>query len=72
MYIRIFGREITKYTVTYGVYIRFWPTLNIYHLFYLGTYLYHTITILYYLECLGTYTLRNTKAPHSREQAFFL
>jgi len=24
----IFGREITKYTVTYGVYIQFWPTLN--------------------------------------------
>jgi hypothetical protein len=23
----IFGREITKYTVIYGVYIRFWPTL---------------------------------------------
>jgi hypothetical protein len=22
-----FGREITKYTVKYGVYIRFWPTL---------------------------------------------
>jgi len=24
----IFGREITKYTVIYGVYIRFWPTLG--------------------------------------------
>jgi hypothetical protein len=24
-----FGREITKYTVIYGVYIRFWPTLTI-------------------------------------------
>jgi hypothetical protein len=24
-----FGREITKYTVIYGVYIRFWPTLVI-------------------------------------------
>jgi len=24
----IFGREITKYTVIYGVYIRFWPTLK--------------------------------------------
>jgi len=24
----IFGREITKYTVIYGVYIRFWPTLR--------------------------------------------
>ena len=23
------GREITKYTVIYGVYIRFWPTLHI-------------------------------------------
>jgi len=23
----IFGREITKYTVIYGVYIRFWATL---------------------------------------------
>jgi hypothetical protein len=25
----IFGREITEYTVIYGAYIRFWPTLNI-------------------------------------------
>jgi len=25
----IFGRDITKYTVIYGVYIRFWPTLFI-------------------------------------------
>jgi len=25
----IFGREITKYMVIYGVYIRFWPTLLI-------------------------------------------
>ena len=35
MYIRcmygIFGREITKYTVIYGVYIRFWPTLYVQH-----------------------------------------
>ena len=23
----IYGREITEYTVIYGVYIRFWPTL---------------------------------------------
>jgi hypothetical protein len=33
MYIRciyvIFGRQIPKYTVIYGVYIRFWPTLLI-------------------------------------------
>jgi len=32
MYIRciygILGREITNYTVIYGVYIRFWPTLS--------------------------------------------
>jgi len=26
----IFGREFTKYTVIYGVYIQFWPTLVIY------------------------------------------
>jgi hypothetical protein len=25
----IFGREFTIYTVIYGVYIRFWPTLKI-------------------------------------------
>ena len=24
-----FGREITKFTVIYGVYIRFWPTLHV-------------------------------------------
>jgi hypothetical protein len=24
----VFGREIIKYTVIYGVYIRFWPTLQ--------------------------------------------
>ena len=23
----VFGREINKYTIVYGVYIRFWPTL---------------------------------------------
>ena len=28
-----FGREITKYMVIYGVYIRFWPTLGIYNTF---------------------------------------
>jgi len=28
----IFGREITKYTVINGVYIRLWPTLPIQHL----------------------------------------
>jgi len=27
----IFGREIIEYTVIYGVYIRFWPTLVIRH-----------------------------------------
>jgi len=27
----IFGREIIKYTVIYGVYIRFWPTLACIH-----------------------------------------
>jgi hypothetical protein len=27
VYIRYFGREITKYSVIYGVNIRFWPTL---------------------------------------------
>ena len=26
VYMRFFGREIIKYTVKYGVYIRFWPT----------------------------------------------
>jgi hypothetical protein len=25
----VFGREITKYTVIYGVYIWYWPTLGI-------------------------------------------
>jgi hypothetical protein len=25
----IFGREITKYTVIYGVYVQFWPTLAV-------------------------------------------
>jgi len=24
----VFGRETTKYTVIYGAYIRFWPTLD--------------------------------------------
>jgi len=27
----ISGKKITKYTVIYGVYIRFWPTLNTPH-----------------------------------------
>jgi hypothetical protein len=25
----VFSREITKYTVIYGVNIRFWPTLHV-------------------------------------------
>ena len=29
MYIRYFGREITKFNVIYGVYVRFWPILVI-------------------------------------------
>jgi hypothetical protein len=28
----IFGRELTKYTVIYGVYIQFWPTLYVTHM----------------------------------------
>jgi hypothetical protein len=28
----IFGREVTKYTAIYGVYMRFWPTLIIWFL----------------------------------------
>ena len=27
----VFGREITKSTAVYGVYIQFWPTLCVYH-----------------------------------------
>jgi len=26
----VFGREITKYTVIYGTYIRFWPDLHVF------------------------------------------
>jgi len=29
VYTGVFGREITKYTVMYGVYSRFWPILRI-------------------------------------------
>ena len=28
IYVRFFGREITKYTVIYSVHIRFWPALT--------------------------------------------
>ena len=28
VYIRYFCREVTKYTVIYGVYLQFWPTLQ--------------------------------------------
>ena len=28
----IFGREITEYTAVYGVYVRFWPTLQMFKL----------------------------------------
>jgi len=31
VYVQYFGREMTKYTVIYGAYIRFWPTLQIYY-----------------------------------------
>jgi hypothetical protein len=33
VYIRYFGRKITKFTVIYGVYIRFWPTLYMWYVF---------------------------------------
>jgi len=33
VYIRYFWQEITKYTVIYGVFIQFWPTLYIYTVF---------------------------------------
>jgi len=33
MCIQLSGREITTYTVIYGVYIRFWPNLCIYGVF---------------------------------------
>jgi len=32
VYNGIFGRETIEYTVIYGVYIQFWPTLLIYNL----------------------------------------
>ena len=32
----IFGREITKYTVIYGVHTQFWPTLCIYNVYLAG------------------------------------
>ena len=31
VYIRYFGRDVTKYMVIYGVYIRFWTTLFVWH-----------------------------------------
>ena len=33
----VLAREITKYTVIYGVYIRFWPTLRMHNMCCLGT-----------------------------------
>jgi len=33
----IFGRGITKHTVKYGAYIRFWPTLHVIHIYDEGT-----------------------------------
>jgi hypothetical protein len=51
MYIRcihgIFGREITNYTVIYGAYIRFWPTLLICNN--------HISTILSFAKCTPRY-----------------
>jgi hypothetical protein len=31
VYTVYFGRDITEYTVIYGVYIRFWPTLHTFY-----------------------------------------
>ena len=39
----IFGREIIKYTVIYGVYIQFWPTLHIIFQPYTANYLHNTV-----------------------------
>ena len=44
----ILGREITKYTVIYGVYKRFWPTLcmySVYTIFLAGWFAVHVVRV---------------------------
>ena len=45
----IFGREITKYTVIYGVCIRFWPNLN------MGIEEYYPATVLFSITVLPSF-----------------
>ena len=56
------GREITKYTVIYGVYIRFWPTLGMRHG--VADYEYHTwlglARTVYIHRIFGDFPARNT------------
>jgi len=44
----IFGREITKHTAMYGVYIRFWPTLRVRN----NTWCMHAY-VLTHIVCIG-------------------
>jgi hypothetical protein len=60
----IFGREITKYTVIYGVNIRFWPTLHMIIL---------QVQALYFLLtlCIPRITLPGTNCTASPLSPFF-
>ena len=67
-----FGRKITKYTVIYGAYIRFWPTLLI-HFLYLAAYitlallrklLAHFFTLLHHTYFTASLTLLRKLLVH--------
>ena len=49
----IFGREITKYTVIYGVYIQYWPNLRIYTPLYMTVYLVFSLPAIPYVHRVG-------------------
>ena len=75
----IFGREITKYTVIYGVYIQFWPTLPISNrcstrcgIVWCSAMLPHTVAcrfilcIILTLSCCNSYNLDFNSTTHLR------
>jgi len=62
----ILGREIIKYTVIYGVYIRFWPTL---HMCKHTHYSIQTQSLRHMCKCTHPYTPSHSQSPKLYSQS---
>ena len=64
----IFGREITEYTVIYGVYIRFWPTLSAMDTEFYFACIVRCIGLCHYYQALSLLPRRNTTTQRNRRK----